>query len=118
MEREGYGIPNMPVRLKEYGLRPPQFDVKHGYLMVTLYGRERSSPTLRLSTGLATRLNSRQMQILNYIWEHGKITSQQCTKIFNITRETANQDFRKLMLLNLIRKEGTARATHYLLGEI
>jgi predicted HTH transcriptional regulator len=118
MEREGYGIPNMPNHLKEFGLRPPQFEQKHGHFIVTLLGREKSSPTLRLNTELMTQLSKRELKILDHIWENGKITSDQCTKIFKITRETANQDFRKLMQLKLISKQGTGRATHYILGEI
>ncbi len=118
MEREGYGIPGMPPRLREYGLRPPNFDYDGGYFVVTLYGREKSSPEYRLSSEHRSQLKPRQLEILNLIWERGRITSEEITKKFNITRETANKDFRKLLSLNLIERKGRGRATYYVLAYI
>jgi len=60
----------------------------------------------------------RRTKILNFIWEQGRVNSEETTKKFDITRETANQDFRKLLKLGLIEKKGTGRATYYILGNI
>jgi ATP-dependent DNA helicase RecG len=118
MEREGYGISMMPSRLKDYGLRPPDFDYEGGYFTVTFYGREKSAPTYRIRPELRDRLTSRQLKILEVIWQRGRITSEETTKKLAITRETANQDFRKLLELGLIERKGIGRATYYILGRI
>ena len=118
MEREGYGIPMMSSLLKNYGLRPPDFGYDGGYFVVTLYGREKSSPMYRIRPEHRSQLTSRQLEILNLIWERGRVTSEDITKKFNITRETANQDFRKLLKLGLIERKGIGRATYYVLAHI
>ncbi|MCK4319989.1 DeoR family transcriptional regulator [Candidatus Bathyarchaeota archaeon] len=118
MEREGYGIPMMPSRLKDYGLCPPDFGYDWGYFAVTFYGREKSSPMYRIRPEERSKLKHRQLEILNLIWERGRITSEETTKKFDITRETANQDFRKLLKLGLIERKGTGRATYYILARI
>ena len=118
MEREGYGIPGMPPRLRDYGLRPPDFSYDGGYFVVTFYGREKSSPMYRIPPEHRSQLKPRQLEILNLIWERGRITSEEITKKFDITRETANQDFQKLLKLGLIERKGTGRATYYILASI
>jgi ATP-dependent DNA helicase RecG len=118
MEREGYGIPNMPSQLKDYGLRPPDFDYDGGYFVVTFYGREKSPPIYRIPQEILSQLTSRQREILNFMWERGRVVSGDIIKKFGITRETANQDFRKLLSLNLIERKGTGRATYYVLGYV
>jgi len=118
MDREGYGIPRMPGLLRDYGLRPPDFDYDGGYFIVTFYGREKSAPSYRIRPELRPQLTPRQLEILNLIWKDGRITSQETTKKFDITRETANQEFRKLLKLGLIERKGTGRATYYILGRI
>lgn len=116
MEREGYGIPMMPSRLKEYGLRPPDFEYDGGYFSVIFYGREKSSPTFRIQPEITEQLTSRQIEILNLVWERKKVTSEEIRNKFKITRETANQDFIKLLDLGLLARKGAAKATYYVLG--
>lgn len=116
MEREGYGIPNMPSALKNYGLRPPKFTYDGGYFIVTFYGREMSYPIYRVRPEHRSQLKPRQLEILNLIWECGRITNKETTKKFDITKETANQDFRKLLKLGLIERKGTGKSTYYVLG--
>jgi len=118
MEREGYGIPGMPSQLRNYGLRPPDFDYDGGYFVVTFYGREKSAPIYRIPQETYAQLTDREKEILNFIWERGRVASEDITKRFKITRETANQKFRKLMSLNFIERKGTGRATYYVLVHI
>ncbi|PIV56766.1 hypothetical protein COY52_08700 [Candidatus Desantisbacteria bacterium CG_4_10_14_0_8_um_filter_48_22] len=117
MEKKGRGIPDMSDQLQKYGLRPPNF-AYDGYLIVTLYGREKTPPEYRIQKEFRSSLTDRQLKILNFIWEQGRVNSEETTKKFDITRETANQDFRKLLKLGLIEKKGTGRATYYILGNI
>jgi len=118
MEREGYGIPMMPSRLREYGLRPPDFDYDGGYFVVSFYGREKSSPIYRIRPEHRVQLAPRQLEILELIWERGRVKSREIAKEFEITRETANQDFRKLLELGLIERKGVGRGTYYILARI
>ncbi|MBL7128404.1 MAG: DeoR family transcriptional regulator [Ignavibacteria bacterium] len=114
MEKEGYGIPNMRTLMKEYKLRSPDFNFVDGYFVVTLYGREKSSSQVsKIQPELLSKLKTRQREILEHIEEHGRITSEDTMKKFNITRETANTDFRKLIDLNIIERKGKGKATFY-----
>ncbi len=116
MEKEGFGIRNMPSHLRQYGLRPPDFDYDGAYFSVTFYGREKSSPIYRISPEQRSRLNQRQLDILNLIWQRGRITSKVCQEEQKITRETANQDFRRLISLGLVLRMGTGKGTYYVLA--
>lgn len=116
IEREGYGIPNMPRRLKDYGLRPPKFDFDGGNFIVTFFGREHSSPKYRLSSNVRSELTSRQVEILELIWERKRIVSQDIVKKFKISKETATKDLKKLIKLGLIKRKGSGRATYYVYG--
>jgi len=118
MEREGYGIPMMPIRLREYGLRPPDFKYDGGYFSVIFYGREKSSPAFGIQPEIREQLTSRQIDIINLAFEQKKVTSQEIRNKFKITRETANQDFTKLLGLGLLVRKGTGRATYYVLGRL
>lgn len=118
MEEGAFGIRSMPVRLKRYGLRAPDFNYEVGHFVVTLYGREMSPITYRIDPEELARLSPRQREVLNLIWQQGKITSEECTKKFGITRETANQDFRRLIETRLVERRGAGRATYYVLSGI
>jgi ATP-dependent DNA helicase RecG len=115
MEKLGFGIPSMPILLKRHGLRPPDFDYFDGYFLVTLLGRALSPISLQTKAEVLSKLNKRQVGILDFIHKHKKITSEECTKHFHITRETANQDFKKLIDLHLIIRMGRGRGTYYVL---
>lgn len=118
MEREGYGIPMMSIRLKEYGLRPPDFEYDGGYFSVIFCGREKSTPAFRIQPGMREQLTYRQIEIISLTWERKKVTSKEIRDKFKITRETANQDFTKLLELELLVRKGTGRATYYVLGRL
>jgi len=116
MEEAGLGIPTIPRLLEKRGLVPPSFELEGGYFVVTLFGRAFSSISLLLPNEVRTALNSRQLEILEYLKKRGKITSDKCTKKFDITRETANQDFKVLMKFALIKRLGSGRGTYYTLS--
>ncbi len=118
MEREGYGIPMMPTRLKEYGLRPPDFEYDGGYFSVIFHGRERSLLSFLISQEISEQLTTRQLEIINLVWEQKKVTSGEIRNKFKITRQTANQDFTKLLGLGLLVRKGKGRSTYYVLGQL
>lgn len=115
MEEAGFGIPTMPRLLEKHRLIPPYFELDGGFFIVTLFGREFSPVSLLLPSEVRSALNSRQINILEYIKKHSRVTSEDCTKEFDITRETANQDFKVLMKFDLIKRNGSGRGTYYTL---
>lgn len=61
-------------------------------------------------------LNERQIKAILYIKENGKISNGIYRKMFDITEKTAFRDFEKLLMLNLLKKEGEKKGTIYLLN--
>jgi len=116
MEKLGFGIPSMRILLRRSGLRPPEFAYFDGYFAVTLFGRALSPISLQIKPEVLSMLNIRQQKVLDFIQQHQKITSEEHTRHFHITRETANQDFKRLMEVGLIRRVGTGRGTYYVLA--
>jgi len=115
MEERGSGIPSMPMRLNEYGLREPDFDYDKGFFAVTLYGRELTPVQIRTSRTVLTQLSPRQRQLLDIIDQHSRITSGEWAARTGISKETANQDFKGLVDLQLIVRMGKGRSTYYVL---
>jgi ATP-dependent DNA helicase RecG len=117
METEGEGIPKMPASLKNHGLRPPNFSYDGGYFIVTLFGREMSPLEFRINSELYFQLTPRQIKILDYVQEYGRITTRDAIKQFTITRGTALKDFTALVELRLLSKKGTGKGTYYTLSK-
>jgi ATP-dependent DNA helicase RecG len=89
MDARGFGVSNMPARLREWGLRDPVFTVDRGFFVLTLYGRAATS--LRIRTGQATleKLNRRQLQLLDLFDHRNTLTSPEWARLGKITRQTA-----------------------------
>ncbi len=125
MEERGGGFKRMHDMMVNYGLKPPVFDYDSGYFTVTFYGPEdilklnpsKLNVVFEIPSDKLSQLTTRQKDILKYILDHARITSEECTREFAITRDTANRDFKRLMDLDLIEQRGAGRATHYILKE-
>jgi ATP-dependent DNA helicase RecG len=125
MEERGGGFKRMHDMMVSYGLKPPEFDYDSGYFTVTFHGPEdiiKLNPSklnviFEIPADKLSQLTTRQRDILKYILDHARINSEECTKSFGITRDTANRDFKRLMELELIEQKGSGRATHYVLKE-
>ncbi|MGB3479195.1 MAG: ATP-binding protein [bacterium] len=115
MEKEGFGIPGMRDKLREYGLRPPEFSYEKGYLVVTLFGRKWSVSVSKIIEQYKNELLPRHIGILKDIEAKGKISNKDVVKKYKITRETASQDFRKLRKLSIIEKRGGGKHVYYVL---
>ena len=115
MEELGSGIRAMVERSRNYGLRPPEFDFKNGFFLVTLYGRASTPAAMRITPGVASVLRQEHKALLNLIEGQGRITSREATSRLDISRETANKYFQTLIELGLIERKGTGRSTYYTL---
>jgi ATP-dependent DNA helicase RecG len=126
MEERGGGIRRMHDEMLNHVLKEPDFNYDSGYFTVTFYGPgekildihpQKVTIVYAIEPAKLTLLNERQKGILKYLLEHGKIASEECTKYFNITRDTANRDFKKLIKEGLLERRGRGRATYYVLKE-
>jgi len=124
MEERGGGIRRMHDEMLNHGLKEPNFNYDSGYFTVTFYGPgekildihpQKATIVYAIEPAKLTLLNKRQKGILKYLLEQGRIASEECTKYFDITRVTANADFKKLIGKDLIEKKGIGRATYYVL---
>jgi ATP-dependent DNA helicase RecG len=113
MEARGFGIPTMPQVLKEWGLKQPEFRIDKGFFVVTFWGREATPILIRTTPEVLSKLESRQITLLELIESRGKITSEDWMQKADIVRSTAVSDLKKLMQLGLIEKRGKGPATHY-----
>jgi len=126
IEERGGGIKRMHDLMLNHGLKKPDFNYDSGYFNVTFYGPgekildihpKEATVVYTIEPSKLALFNDRQKGILEYLLEHRRIASEECTKCFNITRDTANRDFKKLIKEGLIKKRGRGRATYYVLKE-
>lgn len=124
IEERGKGIRLMHDMMLDHGLKPPGFNHDSGYFVVAFHGPgdkildihpKEATIIYAIEPSKLTSLNYRQKGIIKYLLEHRRIASEECTKHFNITRDTANRDFKKLIEEGLIGKRGIGRSTHYVL---
>jgi len=74
-----------------------------------------SSKRLRKAKGKQIALTERQMRIIEFINQNGKITNKDVREMFKLSDEGALKEIRKLINLEIIKSEGKGRALHYIL---
>jgi len=74
-----------------------------------------SSKRLRKAKGRQIALTERQMRIIEFINQNGKITNKDVREMFRLSDEGALQEIKKLIYLEIIKSEGKGRALHYIL---
>ena len=75
-----------------------------------------SSERLRKSKRGQIALTERQMKIVEYINQNGKITIGDMVKMFKITRQAALKEISKLAGLKVVRLKGKGRGAYYILS--
>ena len=60
-------------------------------------------------------LTERQMRIVEYINKNGRITVGDAATLFKISRQAALKEISKLIAHEIIRREGLARASYYVM---
>ena len=60
-------------------------------------------------------LTERQMRIVEYINKHGKMDIADVAAMFKISRQAALKEIGKLVDLDVVRREGQARASYYVM---
>jgi len=74
-----------------------------------------SSKRLRKAKGRQIALTERQMKIIEFINQNGKITNWDVREMFKLSDEGALKEIKKLVTLEIIKSEGKGRALHYIL---
>jgi predicted HTH transcriptional regulator len=115
MDARGYGIKNMPDRMREHGLRDPEFTAESGFFSVTLYGRELTPFAIRANRQLLATLSPRQLEIVEIAESEKIIKSEDVVKTVKVSKETASRDLKRLLELKVLGRTGNGRATTYFL---
>ena len=74
-----------------------------------------SSKRLRKAKGKQIALTERQMRIIEFINQNGKITNRDVREMFKLSDEGALKEIKKMINLEIIKSEGKGRALHYIL---
>ncbi|GAI29026.1 unnamed protein product, partial [marine sediment metagenome] len=74
-----------------------------------------SSKRLRKAKGKQIAITEKQMRIMEFINQNGKITNKDVREMFKLSDEGALKEIKKLINLEIIKSEGKGRALHYIL---
>jgi Fic family protein len=74
-----------------------------------------SSRRLQKAKGKQVALTERQMRIIEFINQNGKITNRDVREMFKLSDEGALKEIKKLTNLEIIKSEGKGRALQYIL---
>ena len=74
-----------------------------------------SSKRLRKAKGKQIVLTERQMRIIEFINQNGKISNRDVREMFKLSDEGALKEIKKLIDLEIVKSEGKGRALHYIL---
>lgn len=74
-----------------------------------------SSKRLRKAKGRQIALTERQMRIIEFINQNGKISNRDVREMFKLSNRAALDEINKLIELQLLKPEGKGRALHYIL---
>jgi ATP-dependent DNA helicase RecG len=111
IEKAGSGTLDMIARCRAADLPEPDFDLRSGQFVITLW-----RDWLTAATIATLDLNDRQKQALIFLKAHGRITNAEYQRASGATRKTAARDLAALVKLGVIQRRGERKATHYILG--
>jgi predicted HTH transcriptional regulator len=104
-------------RMKEHGLKPPQFELDYDVLKVTLRGPGENFMELTeevIPEDKLKELNERQREALKHALNEGFITNKIYRETNKISDEMARRELREITEKNLLRIAGKGRATRYI----
>ncbi len=111
VEQWGIGTIRMAAALAEAGHPEPEFDAKTaGRFRVIL----REEPVIKARLH-EMGLNNRQLQLIAYVREHGKITIRAYRELTGLSDEAARKEIAGLLDLGILEQVGGGRSTAYVL---
>jgi ATP-dependent DNA helicase RecG len=98
---------------REANLPEPDFELRHGFFVVTLW---RDWLTDDVLAGL--QLSDRQLQAIGYLKIHRVITNSTYQAEFNASKRTASRDLEEMVAKGILERVGTTgKGVHYRLGK-
>jgi ATP-dependent DNA helicase RecG len=111
VERRGLGVDRMIGSMAEAGLEPPTFDNRGSSFWVTLKSGPPAPPLPDLAH---LGLNDRQLQAVQYLYAHGRITNREYQKEFEVSERTALYDLQGLVEAGLALPVSSGRGRYYI----
>ena len=90
------------------GLPEPEFETHPDYFRVIF----RPKPLEELHAAVLA-LNERQQQVLDFVKQHGRITTADLQRLSNAPSRTARRDLQQLVKMGILRKRGQTRDACY-----
>lgn len=111
VEQWGTGTIRMAAALKGAGHPEPEFDVKVAGRFGVIF---REGPAIKAHLR-EMGLNSRQLRLLAYVREHGRITNRAYRELTGLSDEAARKEIAGLLDLGVLDQVGKGRSTAYIL---
>jgi ATP-dependent DNA helicase RecG len=107
IEQWGTGTNRIIEACIDHGLPQPLFEILSGSLVITFR-------KYKITEEMIQSLNDRQKKIIEYLKEHKKITSKECSQLFDISKRTARNDLNDLISKEIIQRKGKSdKKTYY-----
>ncbi len=116
IEEKGSGLARMRDAMVAHGLRPPSFDFKDGYFIVTLPGQDQAWSSVRLSPGALAALDEPQRKIVEIVLAKGRIATKDSAKSLNVSVATARRYLGNLVKKGILESRGRGARLTYQLG--
>ena len=121
MEKSGTGIRRMRGFCRENGNKV-EFDFDSFCFFTIINKKEKAGKGLtqvdakltQVDAKLTQELSDSEKEIIFFVIENKRISSNDCQKLLDISREMANRHFRRLIELNLLIKKGVGKSTYYI----
>ena len=113
IERVGSGTQAMIELCCEAGLPEPDFELRQGFFVITLWRDWLTAEVLA-----DFRLSERQKKVIDYLKINLQITNSQYQEQFSVAKRTASLDLTALVAAGLLEKAGTTgKGVHYRLAK-
>jgi len=113
VEDVGGGTTDMIQGCREWGIPEPEFGDTGTAIVVTF-----SKSILTIKTLKELGLNQRQIDSIEFIKQHGRITTREYCNLYNVVRDTSNRDLTELLEKGLIERKGSGPQTFYILSNM
>jgi len=113
VEDVGGGTIDMIQACREWGIPEPEFEDTGTAIVVTF---RKSTINQRILEDL--ELSERQINAIEFIKEHNRITTREYCLLFKVARDTANRDLKELFKKSIIVRKGSGPQTYYMLSNI
>lgn len=108
IERVGSGTQTMIELCREAGLPEPDFELRQGSFVITLWRDWLTQEVLA-----EYNLNERQMRAIEYVKSHRLITNSEYQHVVGCPQRTATRDLNELVQKGIVELEGKGRGAQY-----